>query len=198
MWQPGRAGVAWAAWRDVATRDLDAGNLRGLQGFAAFVAGTDRDHWRAIGRASEACGLTPEAARNAFHRGLVTLGGCGANTPATCCGRPNWTAAPHQRDPASGDPDAWDEALFGLYRDRIRSAGMPWSPAHEAPVTPQTVTRQTTHSGYVGEGGVHSTLGCWQRGRERTGQTVAWPPRSPAGPKPPCGPAPDRCQAAPF
>ena len=74
LWQPARAGGAFIAWREFATRDLTP-EIHGLKGFGAFVAATSRSPWRAIGQACETLALPTEAAGSAFHRLLIDLGG---------------------------------------------------------------------------------------------------------------------------
>jgi len=135
LWQPSRAGSTFAAWREFATRDLTP-EIHGLKGFGAFVAGTNRSQWRAIGRAAEALAITPEAAPTAFHRWLITLGGWGQYARYQL-----WQAE------LEGETDTtttellairmvFEEALFGLYRDQISNRWSDIVAQHETPITP--------------------------------------------------------------
>ena len=74
LWTPRPGHGAFAAWREWATHDLTP-EIAGLTGFCAHVAEAPDTPDRAILRAAERLGLTPEAAETAFHRLLVDLGG---------------------------------------------------------------------------------------------------------------------------
>jgi len=74
LWTPAPGQRAFAAWRAWAVHDLTP-ELAGLGGFSAHVAGCPDTPERAILRAADALGLTPEAAETAFHRLLMDLGG---------------------------------------------------------------------------------------------------------------------------
>ena len=74
LWTPRPGHGAFAAWREWATHDLTP-EIAGLTGFCAHVAEAPDTPDRAVLRASERLGLTPEAAETAFHRLLVDLGG---------------------------------------------------------------------------------------------------------------------------
>ncbi|WP_137702087.1 YbcC family protein [Marimonas lutisalis] len=135
LWQSNRTGGTFSAWRDFASRDLTP-EIHGLKGFGAFVTATNRSHWRAIGRAAEVLGLTAPAAGTAFHRWLVTLGGW-----AQYARHLLWQAE------LNGGSDntvtellairmVFDEALFGLYEDRIATRWADIVAQHAAPVTP--------------------------------------------------------------
>lgn len=135
LWQPGRAGGVFSAWRDCATRDLTP-EIHGLAGFGAFVAATNRSHWRAIGRASETLGLTPDSADTAFHRWLISLGGWAQYARYLL-----WQAE------LADDADdtvtellairmVFDEALFNLYRNQIADRWAEVSAQHATPITP--------------------------------------------------------------
>ncbi len=135
LWQPGRAGGIFSAWREFGARDLTP-EIHGLTGFGAFVAATNRSHWRAIGRASESLGLSPAAAGTAFHRWLMTLGGWGQYARYLL-----WQAE------LEGESDnsvtellairmVFEEALFRLYKDQIAERWAEVVAAHETPVTP--------------------------------------------------------------
>ncbi len=135
LWQPSRMGGAYSAWREFASRDLTM-EIHGLKGFGAFVAGTNRSQWRAIGRASEALGVTPEAAGTAFHRWLMTLGGWAQYARYLL-----WQAELEgQTDTTTTELLAirmvFEEALFDLYRDQISGRWAETITQHEAPVTP--------------------------------------------------------------
>lgn len=135
LWQPSRAGGAFSAWREFASRDLTP-EIHGLKGFGAFVSGTNRSQWRAIGRASETLCVTSQAAGTAFHRWLMTLGGWAQYARYLL-----WQAEMDgQTDTTTTELLAirmvFEEALFELYKDQI---GVQWAEViaqHEQPVTP--------------------------------------------------------------
>lgn len=135
LWQPGRTGGIFSAWREFGARDLTP-EIHGLTGFGAFVATTNRSHWRAIGRASETLGLTPAAAGTAFHRWLMTLGGWGQY------GRYFLWQAELNNDSDNSVTEllairmVFEEALYTLYKDQIADRWADVVAAHEAPVTP--------------------------------------------------------------
>lgn len=135
LWQPGRAGGIFSAWREFGSRDLTP-EIHGLTGFGAFVAATNRSHWRAIGRASETLGLTPAAAGTAFHRWLVTLGGWGQYARYLL-----WQAELNEDSDNSVTEllairMVFEEALFELYKDQIADRWAEVVASHETPVTP--------------------------------------------------------------
>ncbi len=135
LWQANRTGGAYIAWREFATRDLTL-EIHGLKGFGAFVAGTNRSQWRAIGRASEALGVTPKAAGTAFHRWLMTLGGWAQYARYLL-----WQAELEGKtDTTTTELLAirmvFEEALFDLYRDQIAERWAETVAQHETPVTP--------------------------------------------------------------
>ncbi len=74
LWTPAPGQRAFAAWRAWAVHDLTP-ELAGLSGFSAHVAACPDTPERAIVRAADALGLTPEAAETAFHRLFMDLGG---------------------------------------------------------------------------------------------------------------------------
>ncbi|KUJ81187.1 YbcC family protein [Ruegeria profundi] len=137
LWQQARAGGTFSAWREFATRDLTP-EIHGLKGFGAFVADTNRSHWRAIGRASERLGLSTEASATAYHRWLSSMGGWAQYARYLL-----WDAE------LKGEQDntvtellalrmVFDEALYELYEDQIADKWADVVAAHEAPVTPTT------------------------------------------------------------
>ncbi len=135
LWQPSRTGGAFSAWREFASRDLTL-EIHGLKGFGAYVAATNRSPWRAIGRASETLGVTPEAAETAFHRWLITLGGWAQYARYLL-----WQAElNNQTDTTANELLAirlvFEEALFELYRDQIAARWSETIAQHEAPITP--------------------------------------------------------------
>ncbi len=137
LWQQARTGGVFSAWRDFATRDLTP-EIHGLKGFGAFVAATNRSHWRAIGRSSERLGLSTEAAATAYHRWLSTMGGWAQYARYLL-----WDAElKGEQDNAATELLAlrmvFDEALFELYQDQIAEKWAEVVAAHEAPVTPTT------------------------------------------------------------
>lgn len=135
LWKQADAGGPFNAWREFATRDLTP-EILGLTGFCAFVAGTNRLHWRAIGRASERLGLSSAAAPTVFHRWLMTLGGWAQYGRYLL-----WQA---ELDGAQDSTVTellavrmvFDEALFDLYEDQIAARWAEVVAAHQAPVTP--------------------------------------------------------------
>jgi hypothetical protein len=74
LWSPAPGAGALAAWRAWASHDLTP-EIAGLAGFCAHVTAAPDTVERAILRASEALGLTPQAAETAFHRLYMDLGG---------------------------------------------------------------------------------------------------------------------------
>ncbi|UWQ64908.1 DUF2309 domain-containing protein (plasmid) [Leisingera caerulea] len=135
LWQPNRTGGAFSAWREFASRDLTP-EIHGLKGFGAFVAATNRSHWRAIGRASEALGVSAGAAGTAYHRWLITLGGWAQYARYLL-----WQAElDGQADNTAAELLAirmvFDEALFHLYKEQIASRWAEVAAQHEMPVTP--------------------------------------------------------------
>ena len=135
LWQPNRTGGAFTAWREFAQRDLTP-EIHGLSGFGAFVAGTNRSHWRAIGRASEAMGLEQEAAATAFHGWLSSLGGWAQYARYLL-----WQAE------LNGGTDnavtellairmVFEEALYTRYADQIGNRWAEIVAQHAMPVTP--------------------------------------------------------------
>ncbi|NOE34199.1 YbcC family protein [Ruegeria sp. HKCCD7318] len=135
LWQPSRAGGAFSAWREFASRDLTP-EINGLKGFGAFVAATNRSQWRAIGRASETLGVTPNAAGTTFHRWLVTLGGWAQYARYLL-----WKAELQgQTDTTTAELLAirmvFEEALFHQYRDQISARWLETVAMHETPITP--------------------------------------------------------------
>jgi hypothetical protein len=74
LWMPQPGKGAFVAWREWASHDLTP-EIAGLTGFCAHVAQAADSADRAILRAAERLGLTPEAAETAFHRLLIDLGG---------------------------------------------------------------------------------------------------------------------------
>ncbi|NOD94616.1 DUF2309 family protein [Ruegeria sp. HKCCD4884] len=135
LWQPSRAGGAFSAWREFASRDLTP-EINGLKGFGAFVAATNRSQWRAIGRAAETLGVTPEAAGTTFHRWLITLGGWAQYARYLL-----WQAELQgQTDTTTAELLAirmvFEEALFHQYRDQITSRWSETIAVHETPITP--------------------------------------------------------------
>lgn len=135
LWQPNRAGGAFVAWRAFAERDLTP-EIHGLTGFGAFVAATPRNPWRALGRATEALGLTPASVPMAYHRALVSLGGWAQYARYLL-----WQAELRgETDSTAADLLAirmvCDEALMGLYGDRIAARWAEVVAAHARPVVP--------------------------------------------------------------
>ncbi|NBC87991.1 MAG: DUF2309 family protein, partial [Alphaproteobacteria bacterium] len=74
LWTPTPETDAFAAWRAWAMHDLTP-EIAGLAGFCAHVGEAPDTAERAILFASEALGITDEAAETAFHRLLMDLGG---------------------------------------------------------------------------------------------------------------------------
>nr|WP_245190934.1 DUF2309 domain-containing protein [Jannaschia formosa] len=74
LWSPNPTDGAFAAWRAWAVNDLTP-EIAGLGGFCAHVSEAPDTAERAILRASDALGLTEQAAETAFHRLYMDLGG---------------------------------------------------------------------------------------------------------------------------
>ena len=135
LWQQSSTGGPFSAWREFASRDLTP-EIQGLTGFCAFVAGPNRSHWRAIGRASDQLGVTADAATTAFHRWLMTLGGWAQY------GRYLLWQAELEGAQESTVTEllairmVFDEALFHLYEDQIAARWAEVVAAHQTPVSP--------------------------------------------------------------
>ena len=74
LWSPAPGSQALAAWRAWAMHDLTP-EIAGLEGFCAHVGAAPDTTERAILAATEALGITDEAAPTAFHRLAMSLGG---------------------------------------------------------------------------------------------------------------------------
>ena len=74
LWSPKPGADAFASWRAWAVHDLTP-EIAGLAGFCEHVGGAPDTAQRAILRAADALGLSPEAAETAFHRLYMDLGG---------------------------------------------------------------------------------------------------------------------------
>ncbi|SDC98128.1 YbcC family protein [Ruegeria marina] len=135
LWQPARAGGAFAAWREFASRDLTP-EIHGLTGFGAFVAATNRSHWRAIGRACETLEVSAQAAGTAFHRWLITLSGWAQYGRYLLWQAELEGAQDNTVTELLAIRMVFDEALFGLYGAQIADRWAETVAAHEAPVTP--------------------------------------------------------------
>ncbi len=134
FWPQADTGGPFRAWRDFAARDLTP-EIHGLTGFCAFVAGANRSHWRAIGRASEKLGVTSDAATTAFHRWLITLGGWAQYGrcllwQAELDGQQNSTVTE-----LLAVRMMFDEALFERYEYQIAERWAETIVAHQTPVT---------------------------------------------------------------
>ncbi|SFM32933.1 YbcC family protein [Shimia aestuarii] len=135
LWQQARSGGPFSSWRDYAARDLTP-EIQGLTGFCAYVAGTNRSPWRAIGRASEKLGITACAATTAFHRWLMSMGGWAQYGRYLL-----WQAeldGGHENTVTEllAIRMVFDEALFEFYEDQIAERWQETVAAHQAPVTP--------------------------------------------------------------
>lgn len=135
LWQQSRVGGTFSAWRDFASRDLTP-EIHGLKGFGAFVASTNRSHWRAIARSAEKLCVNSTAATTAFHRWLVTLGGWAQYAryhlwQAELAGKQDSTVTE-----LLAVRMVFDEALFDLYHDQIAQRWAEVVAAHSAPVAP--------------------------------------------------------------
>ncbi|WP_217495426.1 YbcC family protein [Halofilum ochraceum] len=129
---PAHRGV-YDAWRWHATHDLTP-EIQGLRGFARHVADAPDTADRAIARAVDRLGLSPDALETAFHRLLMTLGGWSQY------GRWRlWQAELRgQEDVTAAELLAvrlvWEEALFQQYGDALRAAWTESVERHAAPV----------------------------------------------------------------
>lgn len=135
LWAAPRGSSAWAAWRDVASRDLTP-EINGLTGFAARIAGTPQHAHEAIHRAVERLGLSANALDTYFHQLLASLGGY-----AQYARYLRW-----QAELAGGRDDTltdllairlvWEAALLDRHEAAVAK---PWSQAiaaHASPVEP--------------------------------------------------------------
>lgn len=135
LWQPGRNGSTFAAWREFAIRDLTP-EIHGLAGFGAFVATTNRSHWRAIGRACETLGVTPASANTAFHRWLMTLGGWAQYARYLLWQAELVDQTDDRVTALLAIRMVFDEALYNLYKDQIADGWAVVTAQHATPITP--------------------------------------------------------------
>lgn len=136
LWQPARTGGAYVSWREFASRDLTP-EIQGLRGFGAFVAETPRSPWRALGNATEALGVSPEAVPLFFHRQLASLGGWAQY------GRYRLWQAELQGENDTTAAELltirvlFDAALFALYQDQIAERWNETVATYAQPLTPE-------------------------------------------------------------
>ncbi len=133
LWSAPKGKSCYAAWRAAAIHDLTP-EVLGLRGFAAHVAETPDDAMDAIGRAVERLGIQPGGFDTCFHQLLMTLGGW----PQYARYRLWQAELDGLTDSAVTDMLAirlvWEEALFGLYGQRIAGAWQAACAAHALPV----------------------------------------------------------------
>ena len=136
LWQvtPGRG--AYESWQLFASRDLSP-EIAGLAGFAGSVAAAAPRARAALVQASEALGVSAEAAPTYYHQLLLALGG--------------WSQVARQRlwqaELAAGSDTTatdllavqliWEQALLARYKDEIAQA---WCETLAAHATPPEVT----------------------------------------------------------
>lgn len=118
MWPLPASGGFYEGWQQFATQDLSP-EIAGLRGFAEHVAGAPDDAWRAVARVVQRLGIGAAEAEIYFHALLHRLGGW-----AQAARWKLWQAELEGRaEDAVTDLLAvrliWEEALFGLYGDRI-------------------------------------------------------------------------------
>ncbi|ETX11985.1 hypothetical protein OCH239_18795 [Roseivivax halodurans JCM 10272] len=135
LWSsPARDGV-WVSWRDWAMHDLTP-EIHGLTGFAASVAGTQQNHWRALGDACVALGIDHAAAPSVFHRLLCDLCGWAG------LGRYRlWQAElEDSRDSTLSELLTirliWEQALHATYARAVSANWDKTIEAHRQPVVP--------------------------------------------------------------
>src|SRR6056297_3486657 len=129
---PAPKGGYFAGWRAFASRDLTPG-IAGLSGFAEAVADLPDDPGVAFAVTCERLGLNPEAARDYFHRLLMTMGGW-----AQYARHLSWVA---ERD-GGRNAEAlemlyvraiWDMLLLERFEEQV---GAKWAEALEAYAAP--------------------------------------------------------------
>jgi hypothetical protein len=134
LWSPTPGTEAFAAWREWALNDLTP-EIAGLSGFCAHVSAAPDTAERAILCASDALGLTEEAAETAFHRLYMDLGGWSQHARWLL-----WQAE------LEGNSDRtlidllairliWEEALLG-FAPQIADKWAETVAAHAAPLAP--------------------------------------------------------------
>jgi uncharacterized protein YbcC (UPF0753/DUF2309 family) len=137
---PAPKGGYFAGWRGFASRDLTPG-IAGLSGFAEAVADLPDDPGVAFAVTCERLGLSPEAARDYFHRLLMTMGGW-----AQYARHLSWVA---ERD-GGRDAEAlemlyvraiWDMLLLERFEDRVGAGWAEALAAYAAPVEPSLEDR---------------------------------------------------------
>jgi uncharacterized protein YbcC (UPF0753/DUF2309 family) len=135
LWAAPRNRSAWTLWRAQAIHDLTP-EIRGLRGFAAFVADTPQSAPESVHRAAATLGLTEASLGTYFHQLLLSLGGW-----AQVARYELWKAE------LAGGSDAtitdvlairllWEEALFAQYEPMIAARWDQVRSQHEAPVAP--------------------------------------------------------------
>lgn len=134
FWTPAPGLGAFAAWQAWATNDMTP-EIAGLKGFCAHVAAAPDTADRAILRASNALGLSEDAAETAFHRLLMELGGWSQHARWLL-----WKAELYGKtDTTLTDLLAirliWEEALLTHYPE-VADAWQEAVAAHGVPVEP--------------------------------------------------------------
>ena len=133
LWTPAPGQSAFAAWREWASHDLTP-EIVGCAGFCAHVAACPDTPERAILRASDALGITADAAGTAFHRLLMDLGGWAQHA--------RWLMWQAELD---GGTDAsvtdllalrlvWEEALLGHAGPEVTADWGRTAAAHATPI----------------------------------------------------------------
>ena len=135
LWQPHKADGTYLKWRNFATRDLTP-EIYGLTGFGAFVDNTSRSHWRALGRASQTLSLVPEAAASYFHRLLMTLGGWAQYGRYLVWQNELYDERNDTTTELLAVRLVWEEALYNLYRNKIKARWTEIATAYAKPINP--------------------------------------------------------------
>jgi uncharacterized protein YbcC (UPF0753/DUF2309 family) len=135
LWAAPRDRGAWTIWKAQAIHDLTP-EIRGLKGFAAFVADAPSSAAEAIARASSTLGLTEESLPTYFHQLLLSLGGW-----AQYARHALWTA-----ELAGGSDQTitdflairllWEEALYTRYKAQLAASWHDVRAKHALPVAP--------------------------------------------------------------
>ncbi len=135
FWPQSNTRGTFHSWREFASRDLTP-EIHGLSGFCAFVTDTNRSHWRAIGRASERLSVDMGAAKTAFHRWLMTLGGWAQYGRYFLWQAELEGASDSTVTELLAVRMVFDEALFNIYEEQIAGRWAEVIAAHRTLVTP--------------------------------------------------------------
>jgi uncharacterized protein len=134
LWITPSGRGTYTSWRDFASHDLTP-EIVGLSGFPAHVANAPETATGALARSVESLGLHGDALDTYFHQMLMTLGGW-----AQYARYKLWQAElASSVDSTITDLLAirliWEEALFGLYSDKISKDWTAAGAAHAVPLS---------------------------------------------------------------